>query len=409
MKNATIRDNYPYYPPAGLGSTVPDPPVFDVSGGESTPTKLFPFRKTHAMSVGGRSLRRNYPALKEGRVYGVAIEAGPGVESCLRGAPTDEPKVLLEAKENIYASNRLEPLGRGMVRGHVFPAKVNDPNFMFGSRTVPTNTTTKHTLQNGEFLAESAETHALYKASHRDVYPGEQKNRAYNWPFDIATHVFAKPNRGEIESVDLCLKMNTPDHLIPLSSTVVPKSQSDFKALTKDILGVSATNKLNAACEEYMRSKIIPKPSDVAETLKPGPLSDDGFDPSLGRATRPGFRNFAKPADQDRTFGLKTAELNRRNIFGAKSDPSKPTGFKESVIVPVGVCEEMPELENLQRSKEEVKTLLRKAGVEYCSAKFEAVWLRAIELEIRRPEEELIKETVCMRSVMQALRELHYL
>lgn len=91
-------------------------------------------------------------------------------------------------------------------------------------------------------------------------------------------------------------------------------------------------------------------------------------------------------------------------MFGTKS-----VDDKSEVIVSVGVCEQLPELQNAQRTKEEIRTLLRKAGVDYCTAKFEAVWLRAMELEIKAPEEELTKTTVCMRSVMSAIRELHYL
>lgn len=278
MKEATIRDNYPLYPPAGLCSTTADPPVLSGSSGEVTPSKLHLYRKSHIMSVGARMLRRTEYHPDPNQVYGVPTVPGDGIKSCLSPAPPNLPRALLEAKENIYASNRLEPLGRGLVRGHVFPAHVLQPDFMFGNRTAPTNTTTKDTIQNGRFIAESEKAHELYKASHRDVYPGEQKTRKYDWPFDPAKHVFAKPNAGDNESVDMCLKMNTPDHMTKHSSSVISKCQSDFNALTKEGLGQSLTNRQSEHCEQTLRTKAASRPLDVASTLAPGPLQDDGRD-----------------------------------------------------------------------------------------------------------------------------------
>ena len=98
---------------------------------------------------------------------------------------------------------------------------------------------------------------------------------------------------------------------------------------------------------------------------------------------------------------MSTSELNRRNLFGCQ-DPDE----KFSLAVGADPNEEALDLK--QRTRDEIVDILKKAGVNYPNGKYEAVWLRAKELETTSPQDEVVKNTVSMRSVFAAIRELHY-
>ncbi len=78
----------------------------------------------------------------------------------------------------------------GVDRHYQYPGEVSHDNFAFGKKTEPNKAE-----DNKVYTKEEQErAKELYKKTHHDYDPGEQKNRGYNWSFDQNQHVFGKGN-----------------------------------------------------------------------------------------------------------------------------------------------------------------------------------------------------------------------
>ncbi|GBG64938.1 hypothetical protein CBR_g48686 [Chara braunii] len=87
-----------------------------------------------------------------------------------------------EFKEKDYSSSKKEPLGKVMIRGHVLPegAGTTKPFGCFiGAKERDRNPESRKLIYPGQQGNDDA--HALYVRSHGDFYPGEQRNRCYDW------------------------------------------------------------------------------------------------------------------------------------------------------------------------------------------------------------------------------------
>jgi EF-hand domain-containing family member B len=89
-----------------------------------------------------------------------------------------------DIKESQYASHAKEPLGKAFERGYNWPQQAQDPNHKFGlpstglenAKDMIYPATGSHT--DGQDVIE------MYKKTHGNFAPGEQKNRNYDWKFD---------------------------------------------------------------------------------------------------------------------------------------------------------------------------------------------------------------------------------
>ena len=90
-----------------------------------------------------------------------------------------------------YASAKKEPLGKSFSRKYDWPATAEKGAINFG---VPTRglENAKEILYplGGSRISEDPTISAMYRNTHGNFAPGEQKVRDYNWQFDPKEHAF---------------------------------------------------------------------------------------------------------------------------------------------------------------------------------------------------------------------------
>ncbi|KAF8069463.1 hypothetical protein HT031_001579 [Scenedesmus sp. PABB004] len=130
--------------------------------------------------------------------FGVKGAVGEGVGDCMGAAPaSDTQRWSLEQREAVYASNRQEPLGRGLSRGHVLPQGLGT-HVAFGRplhEQEARNSTRSIIFPDPPPGGDDAAgpQHRMYVASHGSFAPGEQRSRDYDWAaarIDPARHRF---------------------------------------------------------------------------------------------------------------------------------------------------------------------------------------------------------------------------
>lgn len=96
-----------------------------------------------------------------------------------------------DIKEAKYASNLREPLAKGFERNYNWPEGIaeNKENFKFGVPTISSETT-KQIMNPDKPLFNAPEVQQMYKKTHGNFAPGEQKDREYQWPVDKSTYRF---------------------------------------------------------------------------------------------------------------------------------------------------------------------------------------------------------------------------
>jgi hypothetical protein len=90
-----------------------------------------------------------------------------------------------DIKEAKYASQIREPLGKVYQRNYQWPKEYieNKENFVFGVPTVSSDSV-KDIVQPEIPLSNPPEVEEMYKKTHGNFGPGEQKVRDYVWPVD---------------------------------------------------------------------------------------------------------------------------------------------------------------------------------------------------------------------------------
>ena len=115
-------------------------------------------------------------------------------------------EVLNEVKEQIYASNKIEPLGRSRIYGYHLPPC----EYVFGSKPRVGEMTMAKTLNPPDIpTIEPEQIRALYRKTHNDYDAGEQRVRGYNLPQTVKESPefrFGKESRRTDGSVGECLK-----------------------------------------------------------------------------------------------------------------------------------------------------------------------------------------------------------
>jgi len=84
-----------------------------------------------------------------------------------------------------------EPLGQGYSRKYEWPEQAEQGAMKFG---VPTTglENAKDILypMGGAHISDDPNTHSMYRYTHGNFAPGEQKKRDYDWKFDPSEHAF---------------------------------------------------------------------------------------------------------------------------------------------------------------------------------------------------------------------------
>ena len=144
-----------------------------------------------------------------------------------------------DIKEDQYASHVREPLGQGFSRKYDWPEKAAGGSISFGCNTKGLDSAKEMIFPaNGAFMNEEKELHALYRKTHGNFAPGEQKNREYNWKFNPSDHVFGYQEKQVLNGAAAALHAERLEEGYP-KTTIVQKVVEDHKAVSNDILGKS--------------------------------------------------------------------------------------------------------------------------------------------------------------------------
>ena len=147
----------------------------------STPEGLKKYRKSHVNEPG-----------KIQKHWGLADDGEPFPKGYSYGKPTyisEHVGQVVKAqnlsgladkfndiKEDKYASHQREPLGKGFTRSYQWPDKTGQGTIAFG---VPTSglESAKEMIypMGGAYISKDPEVHEMYKKTHGNYDPGEQK------------------------------------------------------------------------------------------------------------------------------------------------------------------------------------------------------------------------------------------
>jgi len=67
----------------------------------------------------------------------------------------------------------------------------------------------------GAHIADDPTTHAMYRATHGNYAPGEQKKRDYEWKFDPAEHNFGYGEKKILNGAALALHSERIEDAFP--------------------------------------------------------------------------------------------------------------------------------------------------------------------------------------------------
>lgn len=229
--------------------------------------------------------------------------------------PLRDPGSLAEyvedRKESIYKTKRTEPLGKPFVRGHDFSG-LGEPKLLAQSGAEGA----KHLIYSAQTESkdgspeEIAEMRRRYKLSHNSYEPGEQRQRNYDWKsINPQTHRFGSVDVApEDEGVAHCLKESG-------ETQITNVAVANHRFMTSDALGkpkyrgnVDSESIRRLEHRQTMKQLNPPKTISAQDCIQGNyTLEEQLPDPSLGKATRPGWRN---ETSSDRRFGTPTVRTD---------------------------------------------------------------------------------------------------
>ena len=148
-----------------------------------------------------------------------------------------------DIKEGKYASNLREPLAKGFERNYNWPSDIsehNKENFPFGVPTVSSDSVKDIVNpQKGPIINDPA-VQKMYKKTHGNFEPGEQKDREYDWSknnIDKNTFRFGYQEQIQINGAAKSLHAERSDYSSFPKTVIVRKTVEDVKATQSDLLG----------------------------------------------------------------------------------------------------------------------------------------------------------------------------
>ena len=89
---------------------------------------------------------------------------------------------------------------------------------------------------NGVYLSDTKVMTDLYRKTHGNFQPGEQKKRDYNWKFDPAEHMFGYGEKKVLDGAAKALRPERYGEDFP-KTVILKKTVEDFKGVSSDLLG----------------------------------------------------------------------------------------------------------------------------------------------------------------------------
>ena len=144
--------------------------------------------------------------------------------------------------ESIYDTKKREPLGKSYCRNYNWPEAAEGGKTTFGLPTKDIINAKELIYPAGGAADEQPDFAAMYKRTHSNYYPGEQRNREYDWNANPTingrpqTYSFGFGEQRLLDGVKKAIHHERIDDAYP-RTTIVKKQVEDTKAVSTDMLG----------------------------------------------------------------------------------------------------------------------------------------------------------------------------
>ena len=311
----TLRNVAPAIPAAGKAKNNPLDTVGTCVKYENerppTPPNVMPYRKSR-QEVGrcvihhGKSRDTPPPDVRFGRrnIY------DDNAVSLIRSNETigDFARKCLEIKEGVYATVHSEPLGKSSRRNKTVK---DDKETCYGRTTMASENSKAVIYPNEERDEETEENnHKKYCRTHNSYRPGEQKKRSYDWQekgIDPNEYRFGYVVPSERGGVSQAMTYGRDTKTV-----LVKKTVEDFKDVHADDLGKPRNHgfgdQRNLSPKFTFGKKNTADEWGVRECMAGNINPEDMEDKTLGKATRPGYRNDTETV----SFGMPSVRVDIR-------------------------------------------------------------------------------------------------
>lgn len=301
-----------------------------------------------------------------------------------QGPQTAVDEALNDNLERNYHSKK-SCLGKITSHGHVLPEKMRTGDFRFGKVDAKRSETAIEAIFPKECVQNTEEDIERYKKSHAAFAPGEQLKRDYDWKktgMNPRTYRFGKIMSTDGNSTAQCLNENNGS--TEQDTKIVSKETMDHRR-TKDRLGKCRELGLRPANDADMtfgvKSNIVNE-WGAAECIRGDYTEEEqGPDKDLGRATRPGYRNFNVPG---RTFGTPSIRNDiplpaKRSVADAQNYGTDATA--QELLYPsrfngIGVNEDDF---TRPRDPQQIREIFNAIGKTFDDHTFACIWWRAAQ------------------------------
>ena len=359
----------------------------------ATPPEYAKYRRSTTLAPGQRSSHYGIADdLKQMNLtsgtYGVQSDRGNGsaAELINHKQLTALQRMNKEKAEKVYVGAAREPLGRCVDRGNTLPDKFTTGRAPFGRPGNPSMEKAKDIIWPNVSEAQIA-GEEIYKRSHNNYAPGEQKTRAYNW---VDYGVDPVTTRFGVGGKNIALNGVSKDVAEVLSgagetkSIINTKQVEDFRNMG-DMLGKTKNLGQNSTARPfetaYGRSAASGRAGgwSAIQVIKGAyTLKQQLPDHDLGKSITPGFRNISM---EDRAYGcpsirtdLPKGDPNKRSVSDSQNDgddvPAQdlisPPAFSDMALEPMTFSQ--------PKDREAIRKLFGKINVNLEDQVFDAIF-----------------------------------
>lgn len=356
----------------------------------STPPEYAKYRRSTTLAPGQRSAHYGIADdLKEMNLtsgtYGIMSDRGNGnaAELINHKQLTALQRMNKEKAEKVYVGAAREPLGRSVDRGNQLPPKFTTGNAPFGRPGNPNFEKAKDIIW-PEVSAEQIEGDEIYKRSHGNYAPGEQKSRNYNWYVDPVTTRFGVGGKNialngvSKDVAEVLSGAGETKSIINTKQVEDYRNMGDMLGKTKNLGQESAARPFDTA---YGRSAASGRAGgwSAAQVIKGEyDVKSQQPDHDLGKSITPGFRNISL---KDRAYGcpsirtdLPKGDPMKRSVSDSQNygddvpaqDLISPPAFSDMALEPTTFA-------NL-KSKGDIRRLFEKINIRLEDGVFEAMY-----------------------------------
>ena len=131
-----------------------------------------------------------------------------------------------DIKENKYASNMREPLGKSFQRDYNWPTAAEGGQGKFGVPTIGSESAKEVLYPMGGEMEEKGDIAKMYSKTHGNFAPGEQRARQYEWPVEKDTHRFGYGEQKLLNGASMSIHSERYDEGFP-KTVIVKKTVED--------------------------------------------------------------------------------------------------------------------------------------------------------------------------------------